>query len=178
MHKAHGVSRCHPRGDIFRSNKLQALSLRSCRISSSEEPVIKAWQELVAANAGWLLLGSLGGLVIGLLLTPILVTRIPPDYFLYRRRHSADRRYPVLNLILLVVKNVIGAAFVLAGLLLLFLPGQGLITLFSLAINAVSCMDSREIFSGRSSESTTPFRKRSHSGNKPLAFGWMSTFLQ
>jgi len=91
--------------------------------------VIKTWQELVAANAGWLLLGSLGGLVIGLLLTPILVTRIPPDYFLYRRRHSADRRYPVLNLILLVVKNVIGAAFVLAGLLLLFLPGQGLITL-------------------------------------------------
>lgn len=91
--------------------------------------MVTAWQEFVAANAGWLLLGSLGGLVIGLLLTPILVTRIPPDYFLYRRRHSADRRYPVLNLILLVVKNVIGAAFVLAGLLLLFLPGQGLITL-------------------------------------------------
>jgi len=91
--------------------------------------MVKVWQEFVAANAGWLLLGSFGGLVIGLLLTPILVTRIPPDYFLYRRRHSADRRYPVLNLILLAVKNVIGAAFVLAGLLLLFLPGQGLITL-------------------------------------------------
>jgi len=88
-----------------------------------------AWQEFVVTNAGWLLVGSLGGLVIGLLLTPILITRIPPDYFSYRRRHRMDHRYPALQLIMLVMKNTIGAVFVLVGLLLLFLPGQGLLTL-------------------------------------------------
>ena len=63
------------------------------------------------------------------MVTPIVVTRIPPDYFLHRRRHPESGNYPFFNFILITIKNIIGAVFVVTGLLLFVLPGQGLITL-------------------------------------------------
>jgi len=91
--------------------------------------VIDELRVFVAEHAEWFLAGSIGGMIIGAVLTPILVTRIPPDYFLHRRRHPEGHRYSLLNLVLGGVKNVIGAVFVVTGILLLVLPGQGLITL-------------------------------------------------
>jgi hypothetical protein len=44
-------------------------------------------------------------------------------------------------------------------------------TLFSFSMRALSCIVSREMFSGRSSLSTTPFRKRSHSGSRVFRLG-------
>ena len=37
--------------------------------------------------------------------------------------------HPVLRLAGLIVKNVVGAVFLLAGLAMLFLPGQGILTM-------------------------------------------------
>ena len=91
--------------------------------------MIEEWRAFVTANAEWFLLGSFAGLVIGLLVTPILVTRIPPDYFSHRRRHTIEHSFPVLNLLLLATTNVVGATLAIVGLALLFLPGQGLLTL-------------------------------------------------
>ncbi len=91
--------------------------------------MVEEWQQYVATNAEWFLAGSVAALVIGLLLTPILVTRIPPDYFSHTRRQVSDHRYPAFNFLLLALKNTVGAALAIAGLLLLVLPGQGLITL-------------------------------------------------
>lgn len=45
-------------------------------------------------------------------------------------------------------------------------------------IRAESCMDSREMLSGKSALSTTPLTKRSHSGRRPLGSASMRTFLQ
>ena len=51
-------------------------------------------------------------------------------------------------------------------------------TLRSLTTRALSCRDWRLMLSGRSSESTTPFKKRSHSG-RMFSLCWsMSTFWQ
>jgi len=66
-----------------------------------------------------------------LIVLPVLVVRIPEDYF-KRKRQNADRqqrRYSPLRLLGLVLKNFFGIMFVLAGIALLFLPGQGLITI-------------------------------------------------
>lgn len=66
-----------------------------------------------------------------LVVVPILVVRIPRDYFLHenRRRPLWASYHPVLRLLLLGLKNVAGGVLVLAGLVMLVLPGQGLITL-------------------------------------------------
>lgn len=89
-----------------------------------------------AAHAAWLVTGSLLSLVISAVLGPALILRLPPGYFTYRHRHAVatQRRHPVLHLVLTGTKNLIGAVFVVAGLALLVLPGQGIITLLAGAI--------------------------------------------
>lgn len=74
---------------------------------------------------------SVVSLLIGALLAPAMILRIPADYFLPDRRIPlAERsRRPALRLLLLAGKNLLGALLLLAGVAMLFLPGQGLLTL-------------------------------------------------
>jgi hypothetical protein len=60
---------------------------------------------------------------------PILVARIPADYFAPRRRRRSQKGPAWARWSLLIAKNVIGAALIAAGLAMLLLPGQGLITI-------------------------------------------------
>ena len=73
---------------------------------------------------------SLATFVISLLLIPLVVARLPGDCFL--RLHSGartrTRRGPV-RLVLLAIRNLFGALLVVAGVVMLFLPGQGLLTI-------------------------------------------------
>ena len=82
-------------------------------------------------HAVWLMAVSILSLIAGVLLTPVFVTRIPVDYFSHPHRHrlSASARHPVIRLLIAGVKNLLGAALVFAGFLMLFLPGQGLVML-------------------------------------------------
>ena len=83
-------------------------------------------------HAGWLAAGSLASLIVSIAVLPFLVTRIPADYFSHRRRHrlSQSNGNLVFRLLLTALKNAIGALFVIGGLIMLVLPGQGLLTLF------------------------------------------------
>ena len=87
------------------------------------------WGEFAFANAEWFAVASVFGLLLGVLLVPYFVTRIPANYFTRRERHIINRRFPITSLVFLAAKNVLGAVFVMVGILLLFLPGQGLLTL-------------------------------------------------
>ena len=66
-----------------------------------------------------------------LALIPVLVARIPADYFIDRKRHlnRSRRLHPLLYYSLFVVKNLLGILLLLAGIAMLVLPGQGIITL-------------------------------------------------
>ncbi|MDD5722825.1 MAG: PGPGW domain-containing protein [Syntrophales bacterium] len=61
---------------------------------------------------------------------PFLVARIPEDYFLRSERHF-PRRYEnsPARLLYLIVRNLAGAVFVMAGIVMLFIPGQGILTI-------------------------------------------------
>jgi hypothetical protein len=63
-----------------------------------------------------------------LLVVPILLVRMRADYFTeaYRPRSFANR-HPVWRMTLIVIKNVIGFALVTVGLVMLVLPGQGIL---------------------------------------------------
>jgi hypothetical protein len=61
---------------------------------------------------------------------PILVIRLPEDYFLEPRRRPGEGRRPLVRWTVRLVKNAAGAVFLLAGLAMLVLPGQGLLTIF------------------------------------------------
>lgn len=66
-----------------------------------------------------------------LIAIPILIIRLPVDYFTSPKRHPAPWKesHPVLRLVVLIVKNISGAVLVLAGIAMLLLPGQGLVSI-------------------------------------------------
>jgi hypothetical protein len=74
---------------------------------------------------------SLVSFVASLFLIPFLIVRIPVDYFAETKRHPSPwaERHIVIRWSVLIVKNLLGLVFVLLGLAMLVLPGQGLLTL-------------------------------------------------
>jgi len=79
----------------------------------------------------WLTAISVLTFVGSLIAIPWLVVRIPPDYFLHRRSllELGNSSHLLLRWCVVVAKNVIGLLFVLAGIAMLLLPGQGIITM-------------------------------------------------
>ena len=80
----------------------------------------------------WLAASSLFTFVVTLIAVPWLIVRIPPDYFARPRRErpSMGIHSLIARAALRVVKNVVGYLFVTAGLVMLILPGQGVLTIF------------------------------------------------
>ena len=62
---------------------------------------------------------------------PLLVARIPADYFVRNRSESTESpgRWTPSRMVWHVAKNLLGIVFVLAGLAMLVLPGQGVLTI-------------------------------------------------
>jgi hypothetical protein len=73
-----------------------------------------------------------------LIAIPIILVRLPPDYFDLRRpRRWMEGHHPLLRATTRVLKNVLGAIFILAGIAMLVLPGQGILTM----LIGISLMD-------------------------------------
>lgn len=74
---------------------------------------------------------SLALLVIGAVLAPLIVLRLPEDYL--SREWPDDRRTFASRTtggkFLAVGRNLLGGLFVLAGIIMLVMPGQGLISI-------------------------------------------------
>lgn len=66
-----------------------------------------------------------------LLLLPWLVTRLPVDYFVkpLDRRARLFPSLPWLGWAVRIAKNLVGLVLLLAGVAMLFLPGQGVLTI-------------------------------------------------
>ena len=64
-----------------------------------------------------------------LIAIPILVVRIPCDYFTDPARHNVPQRHPVVHWLLVIGKNVAGGLLVLMGVIMLVAPGQGILTM-------------------------------------------------
>jgi hypothetical protein len=86
------------------------------------------WLQANSSLLGWLGVLGIGSLVLTALLLPLFVLRLPDDYFLASRRELAHRR-GAWQWIGHVGKNALGVVFVLAGLVMIVLPGQGLLTI-------------------------------------------------
>ena len=73
---------------------------------------------------------SILGFIGSLIAIPFVLVRLPTHYFdmRYPRTWMKEHR-PVLRWVGLILKNVVGVVFFLAGVAMLFLPGQGLLTM-------------------------------------------------
>lgn len=75
--------------------------------------------------------GSAITFVGSLLLIPWIVARLPADYFLSKRPSEGSwrARHPVIRWTARAAKNLLGAMFLAAGIAMLVLPGQGVLTI-------------------------------------------------
>lgn len=91
------------------------------------------WSGAFAEASGWafwLAIAAVASLLLPALLLPVVVVRLPADYFVASRRELARRR-GILGWLWFGVRNLLGLGLLLAGVALLFLPGQGLLTMFA-----------------------------------------------
>lgn len=61
---------------------------------------------------------------------PIILSRLPANYFQHDLEHTWMENYhPLLRNMGLIFKNIVGLIFLLAGIAMLLLPGQGILTM-------------------------------------------------
>lgn len=65
--------------------------------------------------------------VASVVVIPIIISLLPPDYFV-RATKSFQELNP-LHMILRALKNLLGMLFLLSGIVMLFIPGQGILTI-------------------------------------------------
>ncbi len=77
-------------------------------------------------------IASAAMLVISAVLIPYLIVRMPADFYAEsdRRRRLLQHR-PLLRMAFLIAKNALGWLLLVAGILMLVLPGQGILTILA-----------------------------------------------
>ena len=83
------------------------------------------------------LLGSLSIfiLIISVFMMVLIISFLPENYFKSENRNLIssvqNSRYPLLKLLALITKNFFGVLLLLSGVLMLVLPGQGILTIIT-----------------------------------------------
>jgi hypothetical protein len=73
---------------------------------------------------------SLGVLTVSLILLPVVVVRLPEDYFIREKgRKSRSSRQTLSGRLVILGRNLLGGLLVLAGMAMLLTPGQGLLSI-------------------------------------------------
>lgn len=96
--------------------------------------LIQAFYEKLPFNPEWLSILALVSLItfiVSLIVIPWIIVRLPSDYFVNENRHNSKihQQYPVFFFLLKFVRNIIGVMLIIAGIVMLVLPGQGLLTI-------------------------------------------------
>lgn len=87
------------------------------------------WQTVLL----WSGVASVGAVVATIAAVPWVVGRLPHDYFAQPRREAwnPDRGAPLFTSVVDILKNILGMALVLLGLIMLVTPGQGVLTILA-----------------------------------------------
>jgi hypothetical protein len=101
--------------------------------------MIIEWIRLHETLIGYLGIISLLTFFLTLVLVPVFVIRMPSDYFMYNKRDLKQfhRQHPFVRVVTLIIKNIFGFIFICAGLAMLILPGQGILSIL-IGISLVS----------------------------------------
>ncbi len=100
----------------------------SCVATLRMNTWIQAHSILLLSGLGVLGLVTFVGSLIAL---PILIARLPVDHFIVDRARVRPWRssHPVRSTVLLCLRNLLGVVLIAGGLLMLVLPGQGILTI-------------------------------------------------
>jgi len=80
----------------------------------------------------WLAVFSVISFAATIAIVPLLIIRIPADYFADARRHGPEpwsAGHPLVRWSLLIGRNLFGWVVIVLGIAMLVLPGQGILTI-------------------------------------------------
>jgi len=79
----------------------------------------------------WLGIASVVMFFGSLLIMPWLVAKLPADYFVRHKRPLSPiaQQHPVMRILVLIIRNLLGIILLIAGIAMLVLPGQGILTI-------------------------------------------------
>ncbi|MCF6335232.1 MAG: PGPGW domain-containing protein [Spirochaetales bacterium] len=88
--------------------------------------------ERISAEYWWLSIIPVISVLIPVVLVPLIVVNLPVDYFVRNEKREKYKKsgFP-LSYILYGLKTLSGFLIVCMGIVLLFIPGQGLLTIFT-----------------------------------------------
>jgi len=89
---------------------------------------IESWisREVWVGLIGFSVIAFIGTLIA----IPAILIRLPPDYFQnHHHKPWFANHHPIIRSFGILVKNIVGFIFLLAGIAMLVLPGQGLLTM-------------------------------------------------
>jgi len=91
-----------------------------------------AWFQEHQTLLGWAGLLSLAAFVGSLVSVLLILIYLPQNYFVYmsdNRSRGLFSDHPAVRIVYVILKNILGGLFLLAGLAMLVLPGQGIISI-------------------------------------------------
>jgi hypothetical protein len=94
--------------------------------------MMSRWWEWIDQNEGlvWTLSVVSVLMFVGTLVAiPIMIVRMPVDYFVRRPIRDWPSRHAAVHIALVILKNIVGLILLLVGVAMLVLPGQGLLTI-------------------------------------------------
>ncbi|MCA8952971.1 MAG: hypothetical protein KDE27_25900 [Planctomycetes bacterium] len=90
----------------------------------------RLWDFFASPPVFWTMFGvGIGTIVLAVVLLPLVVVRLDADYFVATPKQLASHR-TFGRWLFLIARNLVGSVLVLVGLILLLLPGQGLLMIF------------------------------------------------
>ncbi len=89
------------------------------------------WIETHQTWFWWLAVASVAMLIASPLAVGWIIVRLPADYFTDKRRHKVAfwEHHGALRPVVQIGKNLLGVLLVAAGVVMLIVPGQGLLTI-------------------------------------------------
>ena len=79
----------------------------------------------------WLALSSVVLLLASILIMPVIIARMPADYFHSTQRKYKSQPFSAYKFVLRLIKNLIGISLLIFGIIMLFTPGQGILTILA-----------------------------------------------
>ena len=98
---------------------------------TNKDPAVFEYLEAHDIFILWLTIISIVTFVATLIAVPWLIIHMPADYFThdYRRKTGKPGKALTLKILIVLAKNLLGLVLVAAGFIMLFIPGQGLLTI-------------------------------------------------
>lgn len=67
--------------------------------------------------------------IMSLIVIPIVILNMNPNYFSADKKVLFTYRHPFLRFLILLFKNILGYVLFILGIIMLFIPGQGLLSI-------------------------------------------------